>query len=582
MTVIVDFMGLNIQNPLMPFYIEAFEDAKDFGVGAATSMLVASYALSQFISTPLFGFGSDKFGRKRLLMLSMLGSCLGFLGQAFCKSLVSLCVMRFVTGLFGGSRPVALAYIGDTVPPEQQPKYITGITMGISLSLFLAPALGGSMGLIDLALPCYFQAGCAFVGLVLNYMYLKEPQRRPAPSTAAAGGKADGAQRPYKGWLVANAIVGSLIMFAITAWVTLLPLHATAKLGLDQNKIGLIFGVAGLATALAQFLAFMPLTKCVSVKVIGLIGLPMVALISLVPFGPNQVWFVLVLVFLHSFGVALCMPGVSMTVNFLAPASVRGGLVSLTIMSQASMRIVAPLVVGPLYDANTTYPFYIIVGAIAVALIFEGLLTTRVPMMKKLAVAAGKLQDAAQTAEPSVDEEREDILQNLHEVHDQLIVALDNWRATKAGLLEGKSREQLGLHPDDSVPAKPSTAQKKELGDWFTDMLIEHNYQRWPEHVDIVKCMCRNAFPKVRGSGFLNRYDDIEHILESHLMLEQQWEQFVLQKSLVEFGAAEFDWSSLQALASQSHANSVVSGDCTSSKPQEEKESVTDSFVMDV
>eukprot|EP00929_Paragymnodinium_shiwhaense_P100223 TRINITY_DN6239_c0_g1_i1.p1 TRINITY_DN6239_c0_g1~~TRINITY_DN6239_c0_g1_i1.p1 ORF type:complete len:651 (-),score=102.90 TRINITY_DN6239_c0_g1_i1:512-2407(-) len=582
LTVMVDFMGLNIQNPLMPFYAEEFEDAKDMGVGMATSLLSASYALSQFIATPLFGFGSDRFGRKNLLMLSMLGSCLGFFGQAFCRSLVSLCVMRFVTGLFGGSRPVAVAYIGDTVPPEQQPKYTAGLAMGISMSLFLAPALGGSMGLIDLALPCYFQAGCAFVGLVFNYLYLKEPQKRPTPSTSAgAGGRAETDQQPYMGWLFANAVVGGMIMFATSAWITLLPLHATSKLGLDSNRIGLIFGSAGLATALAQFFAFVPMSKCLSVKVIGCIGLPLLAVISLVPLGPNQVWFVVLLVFVHSFGNALAIPGVSMTVNLMAPASVRGGLISLTIMVQAAMRFVSPIVVGPLYDSSATYPFYLIAGAIAIAFVFELALTTRVPRMTQPA-AAGDVAQPTGGASVTDDLETEDLLHNLRQVHDQLIVALDSRRAKKAGLHEGKSREQLGLHAEDSLPTKPTAVQQKELGEWFTKMLIEQNFQRWPENVDLIKCLCRNAFPKFRGNGFLNRFDDIEFILESHLMLEQQWEQFVLQKSLVGLGgAAEFDWASLQALASLSQAPSEFSVDFTS-KPQEDTESVIDSFVMQV
>eukprot|EP00929_Paragymnodinium_shiwhaense_P035991 TRINITY_DN19340_c0_g1_i1.p1 TRINITY_DN19340_c0_g1~~TRINITY_DN19340_c0_g1_i1.p1 ORF type:complete len:635 (-),score=122.12 TRINITY_DN19340_c0_g1_i1:357-2261(-) len=582
LTIVVDFMGLNIQNPLMPFYVAEFEDARDMGVGTATSVLVASYALSQFLSTPIFGFGSDRFGRRKFLMLSMLGSCLGFLGQAFCKSLVSLCVMRFVTGLFGGSRPVAIAYIGDAIPPEQQPKYVSGITLGVSLSLFIGPVLGGSMGMVNLALPCYFQSACALVALIMNYLYLKDPPKRAAKSAPAGGAAGQpGAQRPYKGWLVANALVGGCIMFAIGGWTTIFPIHAESRLGMDQNRIGLTFGVAGLALGLSQFLVYVPLSKYVNIKVISCLGLPLIGVLVFVPFGPQEVWFLLMLVFLQGFGIALSMPGVSMTVNLLAPGHVRGGLIALTMMWQSLMRVLGPLVLGPLYDANIKYPFYVILGAVCFAWILELALTQRVPRLRKGPAAAPTKDEALTDAPaPTADDERESILQNLHEVHDQLTLALEHIRTRKAGLLEGRSREELGMHAEGAVPPKPTVAQKKDLGDWFVDMLLEHNYKRWPEHIDVIKSICRNAFPKVRGTGFLNRFEEIEHILESHLMLEQQWEQFVLQKSLGEFsGTADFDWSAISELANRSSAPSEDAGTLLSGKPQEQRSDESEKFV---
>eukprot|EP00929_Paragymnodinium_shiwhaense_P035992 TRINITY_DN19340_c0_g1_i2.p1 TRINITY_DN19340_c0_g1~~TRINITY_DN19340_c0_g1_i2.p1 ORF type:complete len:504 (-),score=86.38 TRINITY_DN19340_c0_g1_i2:357-1688(-) len=439
------------------------------------------------------------------------------------------------------------------------------------------------MGMIDLALPCYFQAACALVGFIMNYVYLKDPPKRAAPSAPAGGAAGRGetaAPRPYKGWLVANGLAGGFIMFAVGGWTTLFPIHANSRLGMDQNKIGLTFGVAGLALALSQFLAYVPLSKCVNIKVISCMGLPLVGLLVLVPFGPQTAWFVITLVFLQGFGMALCMPGISMTVNLLAPGHLRGGLIALTMMWQALMRVVAPLVFGPLYDVSFEYPFYLILVAICLTLVLELALTTRVPRLK--APSAGAKKDEPLTAEPmpTPDDERESILQNLHDVHDQLTLALEHIRTRKAGLSEGRSPKELGMPSDDAVPPKPTAAQKKELGDWFVDMLLEHNYKRWPEHIDVIKSICRNAFPKVRGTGFLNRFEEIEHILESHLMLEQQWEQFVLQKSLGEFsGTADFDWSAISELANRSSAPSEDAGTLLSGKPQEQRSDESEKFV---
>merc|ERR1719387_1599107 len=107
------------------------------------------------------------------------------------------------------------------------------------------------------------------------------------------------------------------------------------------------------------------------------------------------------------------------------------------------------------------------------------------------------------------------------------------------------------------MPPEVSDEEKKELGTWFAGMLWEHNYKRWPEHKDTVRCMCKNAFPKVRDVEWLRRSEDIEHILESHLMLEQQWEHFVLRQTPTRIATADLDLlSSVTELESRSRTNS--------------------------
>lgn len=557
-TVAIDFMGLTIQSPLLPFYVKEFDDARDIGVGAATAMLVFAYALSQMIATPVFGFGSDRFGRRPALLLSLAGSCLGFLGQAFANSLVMLCILRFITGLFGGSRPVALAYIADTVPPEQQPKYISGVSLLVSAAMFLAPVLGGSMGLVDLALPCYFQSGSAAIVFLMSLKYLVEPQRVRSKASGGSESTSSSAPppRPYKCWLVANAMVGGCIMYAMTSWQTILPVHAAAVLGLDANKIGLMMGTTGLTIAVAQIGVFVPLSRRISLKAIGCGGIVLAGITASAPLMEDKAWYFFLMCLVQGFGIALVMPGVSMTVNLIAPAEKRGGLVALTIMFQAFTRVVAPLVSGPLYDSESYYPFVVILACMTTALLFEAVLIIRVPKLKSEAAKAKKADDPDTKEAMGEETERQTILENLYKVHEELTEQLNSWREKKEGFQAGKSRKELGLPPEDEQPPKATDKQKQELGLWLADMLVDHNYKRWTEHLDILKCMCKNAFPKIRDVDFLRRHEDIEYILQSHLMLEQRWERFVLDRSFVPLAANEFDIAGLQDVVARSRTNS--------------------------
>lgn len=559
--VAIDFMGLTIQNPLLPFYAKEFSDARDLGVGQATALLMLSYAIAQLIATPVFGFGSDRFGRKPMLLVSVAGSCLGFLGQGFAKSLMSLCILRGVTGLFGGSRPVAMAYVADTVPPEQQAKYTSGIALAVSASMFLAPVLGGSMGLVDLALPCFFQAGMSAIVFLLALRYVVEPKKPNAvQGRRDSGGGSNAKERPYRRWLFLNAMVGGMVMLTLTMWSTVLPVHAEEVLHLDANKIGLLMGSTGLMIALAQFAIFVPASSRCSFPVLGSIGIIILGFICFAPAFQYELWFFMAVSATQGIGASLCIPGVSMTVSLMAPPTKRGGLMSLTIMFQALMRVVAPILAGPLYDRDFTLPIYVIGGALGIALLLELVLIPRVPRVRKQQPALGEKKEEDLSKEDKDEEqERKALLENFYKIREELSTTLTRWRERKAGIEAGKSTEELGLHPVNSMPPEPSLAEKHELGVWFADMLWQHNFKRWKDHPEIVHNFCRNAFPKLRDypMEWKSRAEDIEHVLESHLMMENQWERFVLQRSAVPLaGTVDFDFVAIAELASVSRTPS--------------------------
>jgi MFS family permease len=115
LVVLIDVLGLMIILPLLPFYSEQF-GATPFVVG----MLISSYALCQLVSAPLLGRWSDHMGRKPLLIVSQVGTCLGFLLLALANSLPLIFLSRIIDGLTAGNISLAQAYISDVTRPEKR------------------------------------------------------------------------------------------------------------------------------------------------------------------------------------------------------------------------------------------------------------------------------------------------------------------------------------------------------------------------------------------------------------------------------------------------------------------------------
>jgi len=199
-------------------------------------------------------------------------------------------------------------------------------------------------------------------------------------------------------------------------------------------------------------------------------------------------------------------------------------------MAQAFTRLIAPLVGGPMYDIDYSLPFLIMTAVATCGLALEVLLIARIPVLGK-SPADKKKDDDLSKEELKEEEEKKEILENLYKVHHALTLALKDWQGKRHELQLGKSPEEVGLPAVDSKDPEIADGQKSLLGFWMADMLSAHGYKNWPEFLPFIQTMCKNAFPKIRDVEWKFRADDIVYIMQSHLMLEQRWERFVLSDS---------------------------------------------------
>ncbi len=147
--VLVDCLGFTIVIPLLAFYAEAFGASP-----LVATTLVSVYAVCSLISTPIIGRLSDQYGRKRLLMISQAGTCVGFIMLAWSHSLWMVFLGRMLDGITAGNLSIAQAYISDHTKPEDRSRAFGVIGVAFGIGFMFGPALGGVLGSIGEAAWC--------------------------------------------------------------------------------------------------------------------------------------------------------------------------------------------------------------------------------------------------------------------------------------------------------------------------------------------------------------------------------------------------------------------------------------------
>ncbi len=179
--VFIDLLGFGLILPLLPFYADEF-GATPFVVG----LLTAIYAAAQLVGAPLLGRLSDRFGRRPILIISILGTFLGFLLFGFAGPLgqklgilfgvpanqmilAVLFISRALDGFTGGNISVAQAYITDVTTDETRAKGLGLVGAAFGLGFVFGPAMGGVLSSYGFAVPAFAAAGFSGFNLELCF-----------------------------------------------------------------------------------------------------------------------------------------------------------------------------------------------------------------------------------------------------------------------------------------------------------------------------------------------------------------------------------------------------------------------------
>jgi len=177
--VLLNSIGMSVVLPLLPFIVGKYLPSEQIVVGM--SALMSVFAACTFFAAPIFGSLSDRYGRKYILIFSLLGSVIGYVLFGIGGALWVLFLGRIIDGLTAGNISILFAYISDSTEPKERAKWFGYIGSAMGIGKLGGPALGGLLGGISLSLPFFVTAGLIFISGLATYFLLPEslvPEKR--------------------------------------------------------------------------------------------------------------------------------------------------------------------------------------------------------------------------------------------------------------------------------------------------------------------------------------------------------------------------------------------------------------------
>jgi len=364
MIVLADLMGFGLIIPQLPFYARQYA-ASDFQVG----LLFSAYSACQLIATPVLGLMSDRFGRRPVLVLSQVGSVLGFILLAFAThavwvgatlGLILVYVSRIIDGISGGNISTAQAYISDVTTKENRAKGMGMLGAAFGIGFSIGPAVGGILGHFDPSLPAL--ASALFCAIAATLTYFKLPESRNHKPTEAEVWLHPSKFLPIlrNGPLVQMQLIFFVSMGAFVMMETVFAIYLKDTFNYEVGTVGLFFALAGAVIIIVQGGLIGRLSKRFGDWPLVIIGPLFVtgAMVLLAEAGWRHVMPLLIVgVILNASGRSLQTPTLSALISRHSDPRQQGAVFGLFHMLGSLARALGPLVAGAMYTKMHAGPF---------------------------------------------------------------------------------------------------------------------------------------------------------------------------------------------------------------------------------
>jgi len=250
--VLVDLLGLTIIIPLLPIYATTF-GANAFVIGA----LGATYPLLQFVGAPILGQLSDKYGRRPILIISQIGTLVGFLVLGLANTLWLLFISRAIDGISGANIATAQAAITDNTSEKTRTQGLGLIGAAFGIGFIIGPLLAFMVLAFsnnNYPLVAFMAAIFSLLSIILSWFWLEEslpPEKRGQRSRhmVGIGTMFSALRKPAIGFLLALIFAQQ---FSFGGYEQFLPLFTLSRLGLNGSENAALFVFAGIVIVIVQ------------------------------------------------------------------------------------------------------------------------------------------------------------------------------------------------------------------------------------------------------------------------------------------------------------------------------------------
>ncbi len=229
---------------------ESIEAASAYG-----GWLLFAFAFMQFLFSPILGGLSDRYGRRPVLLLSLLGFAFDYLLLAFAPNLTWLVIGRLIAGVMGASFTTGTAYIADISTPEKRAQNFGMVGAAFGLGFIIGPVVGGLLGQYGSRVPFLVAAGLTFLNFLYGLIILPEslkPENRRAFNWKRANPV--GSLMNLRKYPVISGMVASLVLIYLAAHAvqSTWSFFTIARFNWTEKEVGYSLGFVGLLVALVQ------------------------------------------------------------------------------------------------------------------------------------------------------------------------------------------------------------------------------------------------------------------------------------------------------------------------------------------
>lgn len=357
-TILLDMVGVGIIVPVLPELLEDLTGGSVADAAVIGGYLVFAYAFMQFVFSPVLGNLSDRFGRRPVLLASLLGLTFDYLMMSIAPVVWYLFIGRIIAGIAGAALATATAYMADITPPHKRTHRFGLIGAAFGLGFIIGPVIGGELGEFGPRVPFYAAAGLAFANFLFGLLVLPEslPKasrrkfdiRRANPLGAVMALKA----YPSVLWLLAV-----LFFFQLSAQAlpTVFSYFTVEVFNFSSSAIGRTLGAFGLGFAISQAVIAGPLSRGIGEPAVAMMGL-LAAVAAFAALGFATDLYMLYLAIMVGAVSGLAPPAINGVLSRQVPDNSQGELQGAVNAASSLATIIGPLAATQIFSYYTTTP----------------------------------------------------------------------------------------------------------------------------------------------------------------------------------------------------------------------------------
>lgn len=360
----IAFLGIGLVIPVLPTIMNELHLT-----GKVVGYLVAAFAITQLIASPIAGQWVDKYGRKRMIVIGLFV----FSFSEYLFGIGTSVEILFVSRFFGGISaafimPAVTAYIADITTLETRSKALGYMSAAISTGFIIGPGIGGFLAEYGSRVPFFAAAVLAGLAAVLSIITLKEPERQPTEEEEVATVPTNKLKRVVRPAYIFAFLILFISSFGLMAFESLFSLYVDRKFGFTPKDIAIIITGAALVGAITQVLLFDKLTKRFGeVRLVRYCLWFSGVFVFLMTTAHSYAYILFVTIFIFT-GFDLLRPAITSYLSKVA-GNEQGFVGGMNSMFTSIGNVLGPMVGGALFDINLDYPYYFTTFMMIVAII---------------------------------------------------------------------------------------------------------------------------------------------------------------------------------------------------------------------